>query len=131
MTTTAASVSVKPKNGGQFAPGNKASPGRPKAITADELRGIARRAAPEMVRTLIDIATDSEMAPAARVSAANYVLDRGYGKAPVMMADEDGNAVSWVEVIAQARARIMGQPRMITLDGVLASDSDRMLVNGD
>lgn len=70
-----------------------------------ELREIARARAPEMLKVLIEIALDTDAPHPARVTAADKVLDRAYGKAPAVIADEDGNTISWVEMLNMARTR--------------------------
>ncbi len=97
----------------KFAKGQVANPnGRPKAHTLAEIRGIARRAAPEMVEILVSIARNEEEAAAARVAAANHVLNRGYGQPAQSIADEEGNAMSWFDLLAasQRRAGLIEQP---------------------
>lgn len=95
----------------KFVKGQVANPkGRPKAYTLHEIRDIARKAAPKMVSILVTIAEDEEQPAAARAAAANHVLDRGYGKPAQTMADEDGNAVSWIDVINAARSRYREAP---------------------
>lgn len=69
------------------------------------LRDLARAACPKMLQVLISIAENEEKAAAARVTAASAVLDRGYGKPPATLGDEDGNALNWIDVIAEARRR--------------------------
>jgi len=58
----------------------------------DELRRpaveLARRYTVEAIETLVSIMRDDEASPAARVSAACEILDRGHGKAP---ATVEGN----------------------------------------
>jgi hypothetical protein len=44
----------------------------------------------EAVQTLVSIMTNPKSAPAARVSAANALLDRGYGKPPQHITGEGG-----------------------------------------
>lgn len=57
--------------------------GRPKGslnkATAD-VRVLAQEYGPRVIKVLVDIATSDEQPPAARVSAAKELLDRGYGK---------------------------------------------------
>jgi len=48
---------------------------------------MARDHAEDALRVLLDVAKDPTAAAAARVSAANSILDRGYGR-PVVVAPE-------------------------------------------
>jgi|SRR6185437_2226536 len=62
-----------------FKKGESGNPGgRPKALR--EVEEVARQHTPMAIRTLADIAKDSEAPPAARVSAASTLLDRAWGK---------------------------------------------------
>jgi HEAT repeat protein len=63
----------------KFQKGQSGNPGgRPKVI--GDVQALAREHTPEAVQTLANIMRDVEAAPAARVAAANAILDRGYGK---------------------------------------------------
>jgi hypothetical protein len=53
-----------------------------------EVRALAREHTGEAVETLVSIMTNHKAAPAARVSAANALLDRGYGKPPQHITGE-------------------------------------------
>ena len=65
--------------GKPFLKGQSGNPGgRPKVIA--EVQELARQHTTEAVETLVSIMTDAKAASAARVSAANALLDRGYGK---------------------------------------------------
>lgn len=66
-----------------------------------------------MVKTLVKIAKESSSDPA-RVAAANAVLDRAYGKPALTMADEDGNTLSWFDLLAasQRRAGLIEAPAL-------------------
>ena len=67
--------------GKPFKKGQSGNPGgRPKVVA--EVRELARAHTGEAVQTLVSIMTDPKSAPGARVSAANALLDRGYGKPP-------------------------------------------------
>lgn len=93
----------------QFLPGQSGNPsGRPKDYVLPDgrtLRDLVRTHTIEAVETLIGVARDETAPAAARVAAASAILDRGYGKPPVTIADEDGNAMSWASLLtAQARA---------------------------
>ena len=55
-----------------------------------EVRELAREYTGEAVKTLVSIMTNPNSAPAARVSAANALLDRGYGKPPQHITGDGG-----------------------------------------
>lgn len=64
---------------GLWLPGQSANPaGRPR--DSYEIQALARSYAPKALQTLVDIAADKTLPPAARVSAAQALLDRGYGR---------------------------------------------------
>lgn len=95
----------------KFTKGKSGNPaGRPKAATLDEIRSLARRAAPEMVEALLKIARTSEN-DRAKVAAANAVLDRAYGKPAQMLGDADGNHISWMDFLTAARSRVLAEER--------------------
>lgn len=50
----------------------------PKPVTQNDIIDLARRYGPACIDTLADVAANGP--PAARVSAANLLLDRGFGK---------------------------------------------------
>lgn len=62
-----------------FVKGKSGNPGGRKPIPQD-VKDMARALAPEAIKALGSILRDSEAPPAARVSAATAILDRGYGK---------------------------------------------------
>jgi Family of unknown function (DUF5681) len=77
--------------GKPFKKGQSGNPGgRPKVIA--EVRELAREYTGEAVKTLVSIMTNPKSAPAARVSAANALLDRGYGRPPQHITGEAGPA---------------------------------------
>jgi hypothetical protein len=51
---------------------------------------LARAHTREAIETLVSIMSSPKAAPAARVSAANALLDRGYGKPPQHITGEGG-----------------------------------------
>jgi hypothetical protein len=55
-----------------------------------EVKELARAHTGEAIETLVSIMTNPKSAPAARVSAANALLDRGYGKPPQHISGEGG-----------------------------------------
>ena len=71
---------------GIFQSGNPG--GRPKVVA--EVKELAREHTGEAIQTLVSIMSNPKSAPAARVSAANSLLDRGYGKPPQRITGEGG-----------------------------------------
>ena len=69
----------KPKRKGQFVKGTSGNPGgRPKV--EGHVREVARQCTADAMQTLKDIMLDKDAPHAARVTAANSILDRGYGR---------------------------------------------------
>jgi len=65
----------------RFQKGQSGNPGgRPKAEYA--VQELARSKAPQAIATLAAIMESEKASDAARVAAANAILDRGYGKPP-------------------------------------------------
>jgi hypothetical protein len=62
-----------------FQKGKSGNPGRRPKIIAD-VREFARAHTATAMNTLVEIAENKKAPPAARVAAANSLLDRGYGK---------------------------------------------------
>jgi thioredoxin reductase len=72
-----------------FKKGQSGNPGgRPKVVA--EVKELARKPTGKAIETLVSIMTNPKAAPAARVSAANALLDRGYGKPPRHITGADG-----------------------------------------
>lgn len=68
-----------PGKGRPFQKGVSGNPGgRPKVL--GDVQELARQKSPEAIETLSNIMRDEKAAPAARVAAANALLDRGFGK---------------------------------------------------
>ena len=68
-----------PGKGRPFPKGVSGNPGgRPKVL--GDVQELARQRSPEAINTLATIMDDPKAPPAARVAAANSLLDRGYGK---------------------------------------------------
>ena len=65
----------------KFQPGQSGNPrGRPKKDI--DLAALAQKHAQQAVLTLVEVMTNTESPPSARVSAAGEILDRGFGRAP-------------------------------------------------
>ena len=75
------------------------------------LRELARSHTKQAIETLYSIMTSAGAPEAARISAANSILDRGYGRPAQTIADEDGNAINWVDFLLAARARASAEQR--------------------
>jgi hypothetical protein len=68
-----------PGKGRPFQKGISGNPGgRPKVL--GDVQELARQQSPEAINTLVAIMQNEKAPPAARVAAANALLDRGYGK---------------------------------------------------
>lgn len=83
-------------------PGTPKTGGRQKGVpnkATRTLKEIAREYTTEAVEALVGIIRDSD-SDAAKVSAAKEILDRGYGKASmVLTGDEDGGPIKAVTEI--------------------------------
>ena len=65
----------------KFQKGQSGNPGgRPKEVA--EVRELAREHTEDAINALTEIMKNKDAPPAARVSAANALLDRGFGRAP-------------------------------------------------
>jgi hypothetical protein len=93
-----------PGKGRPFPKGVSGNPGGRPRVLAD-VQELAREKSPEAINTLVAIMDNEKAPPAARVAAANSLLDRGYGKPtqpisqtlakidPSMMSDEELAAI--------------------------------------
>src|SRR5262249_11396938 len=71
-----------------FKKGQSGNPsGRPKVIV--HVRDIARQYTEEAIEALVSFMRNALEHPSARVSAAKELLDRGYGKAPMMVTGDE------------------------------------------
>lgn len=80
---------------GKWSKGQSGNPGgRPREI--GELRALARERTVEALETLTEIMADEKAPPAARVSAACAILDRGFGRPAqaVALTNSDGVALN-------------------------------------
>lgn len=93
--------------------GSSRKPGKPKGLpkSGGRAKGVPNKATVSIkeaareyteaaLQTLVSVMKDDEAPHAAKVSAANSILDRGYGKAStVISGDEDGNPAEIVHHI--------------------------------
>lgn len=88
-----------------FEKGKSGNPGgRPKENA--EVRKLAREHTSEAIKRLVDwMRSDNAKAS---VSAANALLDRGWGKAPQALTGEDGGPIQTEEVGTKELARRLG-----------------------
>lgn len=84
------SAPVRRRGAGRpFQPGQSGNPGgQPKGVA--ELRALARAHSPEAIGALVSIVRAVKAPAAARVAAAQAILDRGYGKPTVGEPGTDG-----------------------------------------
>ena len=69
----------------------------PKSIT--EIRSLARSHTRSALKVLVGIMGNKDATPAARVSAANAILDRGWGKATQAIENGAGGALELIHRI--------------------------------
>ncbi len=73
-----------------FVKGQSGNPGgRPNVV--GEVQQLARQHTTAALQTLVSVMSDEEAPAAARVAAANAVLDRGYGRPPQAMTVSKSN----------------------------------------
>ena len=65
----------------------------PRKKIATSLRSLARGHTELCIKVLAGIVSQEAVPPAARVSAAGILLDRGWGRAMQPVADEDGKEI--------------------------------------
>jgi hypothetical protein len=119
----------KPR-GKPFPKGCSGNPGgklkNPKAIrdrqVMADVKELSRLEGPEAVRQLAAIMKDERAPHAARVSAANSLLDRGYGR-PAQSVDVTAN-VSPGAVLAPERARDIIARRLATIAERIEAERD-------
>lgn len=85
---------------------------RAKALTPEAIRSMARSHTVAMLNVLVGVARQRGAPPAARVMAANSVLDRGWGRANVTHTDADGGPI---QVIIRQVIDITGEKQNETV----------------
>ena len=89
MADTPADKAKKALKDHAFKPGQSGNPGgKPKALK--DVIALARQHTPMAIAALVEIIQTADRYPAARVAAINTLLDRGWGKPALTMADENG-----------------------------------------
>jgi hypothetical protein len=58
----------------------------------------------EAVQTLVTIMNDPAAAPSARTSAASAILDRGWGRPPAAVSEQESAGRSFIDLLEQAAA---------------------------
>ncbi len=82
--------------------------------TLTEIRSLARSHTKTAVNVLVGVMRSKDATAAARVSAANAILDRGWGKAPQALANGEEGALELVHRIE----RIIVHPENSDCEGV-------------
>ena len=90
--------------------------------TAD-IRSLARAQTALAIRTLTGVCGSKAAPAAARVSAAQALLDRGWGKAPQPHTGEDGTSGSEITEGAPPMPRTICAQRALAAAGSSASDT--------
>lgn len=75
------------------------------ARTLTEIRSLARSHTRTAVRVLVGVMRSEDATPAARVSAANAILDRGWGKATQPLENSDDGAIELIHRIERVIVR--------------------------
>ncbi len=90
-----------PTGKGGFRPGKSGNPGgRPKEVA--EVRALAREHTNEAVQALRSIMRNDDEPASARVAAANSLLDRGWGRAPLAITGDGGGPVEANVIVSPA-----------------------------
>lgn len=76
--------------------------------TLTEIRSLARSHTRTAINVLVGIMCSKEATPAARVSAANAILDRGWGKAAQSLENGDDGALELIHRIERIIVRPAG-----------------------
>lgn len=97
---------------GRFQPGKSGNPGgRPRAVHS--IQELARKYAPEAIKTLVDIAKKGT--PGARVSAATALLDRAYGRPAQFSTGDAAVFRKAVDMTDDELAAIIGRAKLTVI----------------
>jgi hypothetical protein len=92
-----------------FAKGQSGNPGgRPKALLPDgrTVQDLAREHTADAIAALVSVMSDDDAPPAAIVSAASAILDRGWGRPKQEVEAGDNLTAMLADIIAQRRAKV-------------------------
>ena len=92
-----------------FAKGQSGNPGgRPAAVLDDgrTIADVAREHTVTAIETLVGVMLDDQQPGAARVSAANAILDRGWGRPKQELGVEMKNDSALVDMIRRGNERV-------------------------
>ena len=81
------------------------------AKSLTEIRSLARSHTRTAINTLVGIMRSKDATPAARVSAANAILDRGWGKAPQAIQNGDDGGLAGLHQQLPKEVRFSREPR--------------------
>jgi hypothetical protein len=84
----------------------------PKPKTITEIRSLARSHTRAAINALVGVMRSKDATHAARVSAANAILDRGWGKAAQALENSDDGALELVHKIERIRRTFDAQRRL-------------------
>ena len=96
---------------GRFQPGTSGNPGgRPR--TAHNIQELARKHSIEALDVLVQIMLNEKAPPNARVAAANTLLDRAYGKAPMFSTSDNQAFKRAIDMSDDKLAAIVGRAKL-------------------
>jgi hypothetical protein len=90
----------------------------PRKRIAADLRSLARGHTDLCIKVLAGIVSQEASPPAARVSAAAILLDRGWGRAPQVHSDADGGSI---QVVIRQLVDVVGKEEPVLIE----HDDDR------
>jgi hypothetical protein len=84
-----------------------------RARTLIEIRSIARSHTRTAINVLVGIMRSKDATPAARVSAANAILDRGWGKVAQPLQSGDNDSLKMIHRIERVIVHPEGPPEQV------------------